>query len=188
MRVHVQAHNHFGPYKRWLISQIVNEGREERYSMLLDYLFLTPFYWLETVPRDEVREKQGLLLRENYVRNVLVSSADQESFYKIFAERPCNLLEMFIAFARDLSDYMSVEDKTPGYFWMFIDNLYLDWADDEDFDLEIVKDTIDDLLKRRYKSGGIFASHIFGKGNVVSDDFKKMDLMNQALRYLAKYR
>ena len=54
------------------------------------------------------------------------------------------MLEMLVAFADRLTYIVNL--KRCDFFWMFIDNLGLNWATKYDFDQDIVAETLNDFM------------------------------------------
>lgn len=176
-------------YFNYLVGLISTpDGREKSYTYLLNWMAEKDFYWLKEVPLDEAREQRGLDIRRHYYE--ILDEDSRVAFVHEIGDKKCSLLEMFVAFAIDVNDALVMSDNTYyEYFWLFIDNLYLDWADDEDFDEKIVENTFENLLSRTYKNGGIFSGMPKNFcGFFVDCKMNFVDLWSQAMNYFAKFR
>lgn len=129
-------------YFDWLVEKIDLEEKVSLYESLLEFLFDKDFIWLENIPLDKNRASDGLNLRKEYMQ--LLSPEEQMIFEHLFNNKNCSMLEMLISFSIRLMQLVNM--KACEFFWLFIDNLGLNWATDYDFDMDIVNGTIDDFL------------------------------------------
>jgi hypothetical protein len=146
-------------YFHWLCDLIHAEGGSASYILLAKDLHSIPFTW--TIPNDDNRAGDGLVLRERYeVKNPFanVQGLDMGA---------CSVLEMLIALAGrmdfELSDPNSDKDYTVKCFWEMIDNLGLmPYSDDVyvsiggPFNVDTI---VTSFLKREYNDdgdGGLF--------------------------------
>lgn len=128
-------------YQEWLESLVGTEWYGLPYTLLLERLFRTEYFW--TVPNDENRAADGLALREEFV----------EYFPHFFGDEalvgpPC-VMEVLVALARRVDfEVASLEDsgmKVVPIFWKMLENLKLLGFHDERFSWwEIAK--IDEIL------------------------------------------
>lgn len=133
-------------YYDFLIDMIDVDGKSVIYETLLKYLFDKDFVWLENIPLDQNRYEDGISLRKDFAKKIGVNEPELAMiFTQIFAEKSCSILEMFVAFAKRLTTIISSLENYD-FFWMFIDNLGLNWATENDYDFDIVNGTIDDFL------------------------------------------
>lgn len=129
-------------YFDWLTLKIDFEDKTMMYDTLLQFLFNKDFVWLESIPLDANRATDGIDLRKKFAK--LLSPNEGQQFKDIMLNKPCSMLEMFIAFSERLVQLVSLEPYE--FFWMFIDNLNLGWATENDFDQDIVNREINDFL------------------------------------------
>lgn len=122
-------------YFDYLINLIDDNGKADQYSVLLEHLYYYDFVWLKNIPLDENRAKDGLQLRSNYKAFLPVEEYDL--YTRTFIGRECSILEMFVAFAEKLT-YIVSSMKVQEYFWLFIDNLGLNWATNNNMNFQLV--------------------------------------------------
>ena len=138
------------------LSDIVVDN--DNYSLLLRCLHNIVFYSL--VPNDDNRGEDGKQLREIFLDNEDL----QGSSYLL--EGPCTTLEMLIGLSYRMEHelkYGPCQTSESDCFWLFMRNLNLDWAHNDDYyqkgGNEAVVDCIQLLLDRGYErngEGGIF--------------------------------
>lgn len=129
-------------YLDWLIAQVDHDDKAFGYDYLFDYLFNTDFVWLANVPLDENRAADGLELRGYFAKSIGLE--DGARFINLLSQKQCSVLEMLVAFADRLTNLFELDRYE--FFWMFIDNLGLNWANDREFDVDIVSETIRDFM------------------------------------------
>ena len=129
-------------YVDWLVELIDDNEKAGLYEHLIELLFNTDFIWLESVPLDENRAADGLKLRKDYAK--LLGENDGNLLLNLLQNKPCSMLEMLVAFADRLTYIVNL--KRCDFFWMFIDNLGLNWATKYDFDQDIVTETLNDFM------------------------------------------
>lgn len=133
-------------YFCWLIN-IISDGREKSYSMLLKQLFETSFEYL--LEKDENRAYDGLDLRDKY---------SYEMDVDLDVSGPCSVLEMMVALAiRCETDVMynpSRGNCTHVWFWMMIDNLGLIGMRNNSYDRLNVKYALIRFMNRNYETNG----------------------------------
>lgn len=117
-------------YFDYLLSLIDSDGKIFLYNKLLEHLYDTQFVWLPNIPLDENRAIDGIQLRASYAN--LLSPADAGMFSQAIFNKPCSILEMFVAFAEKLTYIVNMDRQT--YFWIFIDNLGLNIFNDVNYD------------------------------------------------------
>lgn len=134
-------------YYDWLVDQIDYDYKAGNYEDLLEYLFNMDFVWLDTVPLDENRAIDGLELRENYAK--IIGENDGNLLLNLLSRKRCSMLEMLVAFSERLTGLSNLNGDMfarEKFFWMFIDNLGLNWATKYDFDMDIVGEILNDFL------------------------------------------
>ena len=153
-------------YYDFLIDMIDVDEKSVIYETLLKYLFDKDFVWLENIPLDQNRYEDGISLRKEFSNKICVNDPNLALiFVQIFAEKRCSILEMFVAFARRLTTIISSLDICD-FFWMFIDNLGLNWANENDYDFDIVNGVIDDFLYGTFN--GIWSEDEYGNMKRIS--------------------
>lgn len=150
-------------YFRWLLELIGNSDdlfMIQNYQKLLWKLFATDYFY--ELKLDKNRAADGLYLRRSFGREY-----GDESFCLTGpdgSERPCSVLEMLIAIAKDTEDHLMFNpdfgDRTSLWFWIFIRNLGLDLYDDYHWYEDIVDQILDTFMHHRYapdgSGGGMF--------------------------------
>ena len=144
-------------YFEWLYSLIKDSNRDGKsYIFLMSQLHDTTFYSL--VPNDDNRCKDGEDLRVRFMDHY-------ESHVQPLYGRPCTLFEMLIALAYRINEIMIGEPfelSVSECFWLFIQNLDLEWYEDSPLYskyAEKIEENIKKFLERRYTyngHGGIF--------------------------------
>lgn len=157
------SYEYFEKYYEYLINQINYINMNSDYSILLGKLFEIEYFWI--IPMDENRAKDGLILREEF--------NDINKKYDILDNNRCSVLEMLIAFDRRIS--ANILEKPKGFwFWLFMENLYLDGFSDTFFpnywNLNKVEKKVNKWLKRQFD--------YFGKGGICPLKSTKNDQRN----------
>ena len=136
-------------YFCWLIGLIGDSYIEENYRKLLGKLYFTDFYY--ELDFDKNRAADGLFLRRKYFRETGMS-ADET--------RPCSVLEMMIALAKDAEEDIMHDpdygDRTGRWFWVMLENLGLDQETDLRFSEARVNQILDVFMHHRYAPDGRF--------------------------------
>lgn len=122
-------------------------GHSEYYDCLLRGLYTREFY--SPLRLDENRASWGVLLRTGFMSDDEAASLG-----------PCRVLEMMIAFARNIDTHseLTYEERIHRYFWMLVENLgmlgFTDfaWGANTSSDFN---NRIDILLDRRYGEDGV---------------------------------
>lgn len=135
-------------YFDWLCMVAVPDGYHRlEYSMLLNTLMETEFYWL--VPRDENRARDGLELRDLY---------EQETGETCDFDGPCTVLEMMLALAMRCNDEIMYDPEDPNradqWFWTMICNLKVDVFDNKHFSKIDTEEILEKFLDRKYENFG----------------------------------
>lgn len=130
-------------YFDYLINLIDMDNKASSYSKLLETLYYYDFVWLKNIPLDENRAKDGIQMRSMY--KTFLPQEEYAAFDSVFVGRECSMLEMFVAFADRLT-YIVSSFNCPAYFWIFIENLGLNWADDLNFNRDMVCTILDAFL------------------------------------------
>lgn len=151
-------------YFNWLASDL-NSWRTDKdgthHDFLLRALNRKEFYWV--LDRDENRASDGYVLRERFW-NELTQSIGWESpptMHDIGFDYPCTVLEMLIALANrienDILKDTAKSDRTPEWFWMMIQNLGIDFADEDHENVSLFKVYLacDKMMSRLYDQNGV---------------------------------
>ena len=134
-------------YYDWLVDQIDYDEKAGMYEDLLELLFNMDFVWLDSIPLDENRAVDGLGLRETYAK--IINGNEGQMLLYTLSSKQCSLLEMLVAFADRLTGLTTLNNTDhpkEKFFWMFIDNLGLSWANKYDFDIDIVTELLNDFM------------------------------------------
>lgn len=147
-----------GEYYLYLIDRISGRGqaRGPRHTLLLSYLFDTPFRWSYKIPTDANRAKDGQLLRDRY--------ANETGDYILYEDKKeaCNVLEMLVALSIRIEEDITGDpgnDHPEKWFWTMIRNLRLDDVTDRRFDERKVLKILDIWMARGFEpdgKGGLF--------------------------------
>lgn len=130
-------------------------GRTDTHKRLLIELHMTEFQPL--IPNDDNRCEDGKQLRVRFE-----DEEGRQPALSFSQFEQCTVLEMLIGLSLRLEfETMSSRwEKTPSeWFWILLDNLDLEWCDDDSFDQKEVASKIRTFVERHYKSdgsGGIF--------------------------------
>ena len=173
-------------YYDWLTDEIDIDDKVNLYEHLLEYLFNTDFVWLKSIPLDENRAIDGVDLRKKYAK--MLGQNDGNLLLNLMENKPCSLLEMFVAFADRMTQLVNTLSKE-SFFWMFIDNLGLGWATEYDFDIDIVAEILNDFMfgtvQEKKKKGHENPPVLFPCREVYNN--LNSDLFLQANLYLKSY-
>lgn len=138
-------------YFCWLV-EIISNGSEQSYSMLLKQLFDTSFVY--SLDRDANRAHDGLDLRDRYSYEVGMD---------LDISGPCSVLEMMVALSiRCETDVMYnpvAGDRTSIWFWLMIENLGLIDMRNRVYDHAKVRTVLMNFINRQYETdgkGGLF--------------------------------
>lgn len=177
-------------YFNYLVNQIAFDGvnlKGSFYMNLLNFMFAKDFYWMPNFPLDSDRAEDGYALREQFLRTFggQVNYAEFEAFCQ---NKKASVLEVLIALCIRISGLLTTEtSEVIGlYFWHLLDNMGLSWANDKDFDPDIVNGVFENWMRRNYAPDGsngnafIFASNC-GKNAAL------MTIWDQANFYFAKF-
>lgn len=129
----------YSDYYLWLDS-LVQDGNHEQ---LIRYLHQCPYRWQFIL--DENRAAGGLNLRNKFAYDNSIMVTD-------INEGPCSVLEMLIAVAENMTDYLTMDIYD--WFWDLLRNLGLDKFDDYHFDERGVNYILNTWLDRNYDSKG----------------------------------
>lgn len=144
-------------YFDWLVDKI-DDGRADLYSVLLNHLYETAFFW--TVDNDGNREADGFELRERYAAEEI--PFDLVDICSEIGPKECSVLEVIIALACRMEDILYDPDfgnRIPEWFWLMIDNLGLLNMVDRAFNTSVFNEIMDIFLFRKYDKdgfGGLF--------------------------------
>ena len=143
-------------YYEWLCNRVATRGKTaENYGLLLNFLFYLPFYWIEEIPMDENRAKDGISLRQAYLFDHPFDTWPQTDYM----DDKASVLEVMIAMAgRCESDYLGdplLPDGTYKWFWAMIDNLDLADQTNDNFNEGLCHYILSACLNRDYGPDGI---------------------------------
>ena len=157
-------------YFQWLCG-IVEGDKHREYSRLLRLLFDTPFRYI--LKRDENRAIDGASLRSR----VGYTGTEQ-----------CCVLEMLTALAIRIEDSVMTNraygDRTAKWFWLMINNLGLLNQVDNCFDSQMVDQTLNRFMDRKYWPNGDFGG-LFVIPNYIQD-LREVEIWYQAMWYFAQ--
>lgn len=145
-----------GKYFEWLCDAVCERGLNEHIShrKLLEYLHAIDFRVI--VSMDDNRSGDGISLRYYFARE-MVSDHDEALDIANHLDGPCSVLEMLVALARRLEEFMddpSIGDRTRQWFWTMIRNLGLSSMVDSRFDARYVSEVVNRFLDREYSPNG----------------------------------
>lgn len=168
-------------YFEWMLN-IVGEDDyldDNSYRKLLTYLHGVEFKY--RIRRDMGRAKDGIDLRRRFARDYERVGIEEIETY---LSGPCSVLEMMIALAfrcEEIMDNPVLGDRTRQWFWKMIINLGLGPMTDGNFDIDVVKDTVDVFLRRNYEPdgrGGLFTVRR------TTRDLRRVEIWTQMMWYL----
>jgi hypothetical protein len=152
-----------------------SNGRVGNHKKLLKQLYSKEFVWI--VPNDDNRCLDGLLVREEFIREY-GSQAALESWRNL----GCSTLEMIIGLARRLS--FEAEGEPHEWFWILLRNLEIDRYTDSQYNWRIerrVNEILDRLIWRQYEFDGL--GGLFPLRNP-HDDQRKQEIWYQLGAYV----
>lgn len=169
-------------YFNWLVQHVAMDSPEYfNYNKLMDFLYYQEFEW--QLNRDSNRAQDGIDLRDlfSYETGII-------DWYSALGG-PCNVLEMLVALAHRIDNEVMYDyelgDRTALWFWEMVENLGLDYYDDNHFRPDRVEKILHIWLCRKYNSdgsGGIFPI------NESQNDQREVEIWLQAQEYfLEKY-
>lgn len=162
------------PYYNWLIGLIGDDYIRRNYQKLLWKLYATQYIW--ELDYDRNRAQDGVYLRSIF-RTETGLITDEN--------KPCSVLEMFVALARraenDIMHDPDFGDRSGKWFWIMMQNLGLDVYDDYHYFDNEVDRILDIFVHRRYGNTGVGGA--FRMQNPVHD-LRKNDLWWQMNTYL----
>ena len=148
----------------------VSRKKTSNYTYLLSYLMHKDFIWMPNFPLDSDREEDAYALRQEFLETIFDAN-ESANFVQFCQGKKASCLEVLIALCIRICTevYSDPSEGIEWLFWTMIDNLGLTWADDEDFDQDIVDNVLNTWLYRRYAPDGslgnifIFPSQKYGK-------------------------
>lgn len=165
-------------YFAWLVEHI---KPDDQHWCLLRRLHQKDYIWLESVPLDENREKDGRALRVEYAEE---SEYTVEDILDVLSG-PCSVLEMLIALSiRIETDIMydaRYGDRTGEWFKMILVNAGLDMNDSDYYQLYI-DHILDTIMARRYSKNS--KGSFFPVKNTGGKDWRKTELWIQLQIFL----
>jgi len=126
-------------YFNWLCAKVVYlevKSPSLTRDHLLRQLYRTEFIWV--VPHDEHRVKDGLALRDEFLKAARVDSSDD------WLRLGCSVLEMLIAFSRRLEFDSDIPAEQ--WFWQMLENLKIGNCSDALYLQEEVEPFVEDIL------------------------------------------
>ena len=141
--------------------------KPQNYRFLISYLFDKNFIWMPEFPLDSDREEDGYGLRNEFMMG-LFDETDRAEFTQFCQSKRATCLEVLIALCERICGEIYSDPKVSvvWLFWTMIDNLGLTWADDKDFDKDIVDRAINTWLYRKYAPDGSLGNiFVFGSKN-----------------------
>lgn len=144
-------------YFSWMCDKVCGERFAESisYRKLLTFLHNVEFVWI--IPMDRNRVDDGLSLRRHFVLDV-----GYEEHVAEYISGPCSVLEMMIALAIHMEDWMDdyrYGNRTGQWFWGMVRSLGLNGMYDLAYDEDHVQEVILNFLNRDYEPdgrGGLF--------------------------------
>lgn len=143
-------------YFQWLIDGI-HDG--DTHSLLLHTLYSIDYYYDADIPLDGARGRDGLKLRENYIKDVCGGNIENE--YLECVGRSCTVLEWLLGMAiRCEKSVMYNEyegDRTMLWFWSMLDNIGISEFTNDVWNVsssQIIRDIINDILARNVSYDG----------------------------------
>lgn len=165
-------------YFSWLVSKT---GMDDFHWCLLRRLHQKDFYWLESVPRDINREKDGTDQRQRFAED---SGWKPDEVLDILAG-PCSVLEMLVAFATRIEQDIMYDsedgDRTGKWFKLMLDNVELLAMDDTDYYQTYVDHILERIMSRRYRRDS--KGSLFPVKNTCGKDWRVIELWMQMQLY-----
>ena len=165
-------------YFSWLVEHI---KPDDEHWCLLRRLHQKEYYWLDSVPLDENREKDGRALRVKFADD---SEWPLEHILGVL-EGPCSMLEMLVALAMRIETDILYDaefgDRTGTWFWMILKNAGLDMNDTDYYQIYIDQ-VLNRILSRYYEKNS--EGSLFPVKNTCGKDWRKTDLWMQIQLYL----
>lgn len=139
-------------YFTWLVGIVCKHSypRNISFDKLLRHLHNLEFRYI--FDRDENRAEDGIGMRYKFA----CERTDLEDV-ELYLSGPCSMLEMMIALASRMEDYMDdphYGDRTGQWFWQMISSLGLSGMTDYQFDREEVNLAIISFTNREYEANG----------------------------------
>lgn len=167
-------------YFHWLTELVGVEFEEFGFWLLLKQLHKRKFYW--SVPNDDNRADDGLMLRTTYINDTYYMR------YKYHLDGDCTVLEMLVALAIRINDIMfepEEGDNIGKWFWEMMDNIGLSIYTDEDWvDLDstfTIDKCLTEFLDRQYLRNG--SRGLFPLKNAKKDQ-REVEIWYQMHAYL----
>lgn len=166
-------------YFAWMYDMMCGGRFARRYSFRKLFACLHRIEFVYAMPMDENRAEDGVDLRYRFSLDYsVVSRADE------YLRGPCSVLEMIIALAFKMEEFMDdprMGDRTAQWFWRMVVNLGLGSMNDDNFDEDYTRKAVDDFLNRDYEP--------YGKGGLFTirgcnEDLRRHDIWCQMCWYL----
>lgn len=143
-------------YLGFLVDKITSVGdmRASNYHFLCSYLFDKNFVWMPDFPLDSDRKEDGYALRGEFI-STLDNPDDCQEFFMFCQGKECSVLEMLVALCIRICNevYSDPKDAIVWLFWSMISNLGIAWADDRDWDVNVVDGCVESWLYRKNEPG-----------------------------------
>lgn len=164
-------------YLDWLAMIAMPDGEMRyRYAKVLYVLDQIEFTWLDSVPFDKNRCKDGEQLRVIF---------EDETELPCDKYGPCSVLEMMVALAARCEGQLMYDpdegDRTSIWFWEMFENLGLDSYGDSEFDESEVRRIVMNFLNREYYPDGYLGPFYVAE---CKKDLRKVDLWYQLNLYM----
>jgi hypothetical protein len=159
-------------YFKWLCARVLTQP-STMYVDLFRLLHDTPFTWI--IPGDRNREEDGCELRYYFMDETGLDASSE------WFNRPCSVLEMLVAFARNAAFQTNISDQE----WMatFLENLNLvRFRYLRRTDVPVVEEIINTFLWRTYDPSGV--GGLFPMRSTMHDQ-RTVELWYQLSEYLA---
>ena len=146
-------------YFEWLCSLVSKQRFAEdiSYKKLFAQLHSTPFRY--SIPLDENRAEDGLDLRDRFATD----NGFDEGYFSEYLDGNCSMLELMIALAIRCEETIMLDgaygDRTSQWFWGMVTSLGLGSMTDDAYDQDLVEESIETFLERKYRPdgrGGLF--------------------------------
>lgn len=161
-------------YFTWLIDKV---NMDDFHWCLLRRLHQKEFYWLDRVPRDYNRAKDGTDQRQRFAED---NDWNVDEVLDILAG-PCSVLEMLVALATRIEQDIMYDsedgDRTGVWFKMLLNTAELMSMTDTEYHQTYVDHTLERIMARRYKRNS--KGSLFPVKNTHGKDWRNIELWMQ---------
>lgn len=177
----VQKKTYTEHYYEWICQFLgIRKRKYSHYKKLLRCLWTIPYNWIN--PDDENRYLDGVGLRSRFCFEMDMTDKQWKEFYMNVTNR-CSVLEVLAAFSRRTVDKFSMSRFYGAYFWMiFMKNLDLLDMTDENFDENLVRETINSWLTCQFDSHGSGSILHLRSDEIDVSDTEMWTVMNYYMR------